>query len=153
MFMERICKECEIIFNGGPRAYYCPFCRLERQRQQSKDFKIRKTKGDYRKLGSVDKCEQCGSDYIVKSGIQKFCPKCQKPHAIEHDRIRSIEYYHENKTDINHIRNLQRKIGFKICSWCEKEFETTTRTTTCSEECKRLNINRLYRKRWKSNKK
>ena len=103
MISEKICINCGLPFKGGPRAYYCPGCRLERQRDQNRDFKLRKKKGEYRKLGSADKCERCGKDYVVEAGLQRFC----------------------------------------------KEFQSSTRTVTCSDECKRQHINKMYRERYR----
>lgn len=149
MIMERTCRECSILFQGGPRAYYCPGCRIERQREQSRDFKKRKQKGDYRPLGSADKCEMCGEEYRVEAGIQRFCEKCQKPHANEHDRLTSIEFYKENKESINPERNVRRRTGVKQCAWCGKEFKSSTRSVTCSDECKRQHKNKMDRARYK----
>lgn len=152
MVQERTCKECKTVFKGGPRAYYCPGCRLERQREQNRDFNIRKKKGDYRKLGSSDKCERCGKEYVVEAGLQRFCKDCQKPHAIEHDRKTSIEFYKNNKDDINPQRNTRRRIGAKQCAWCGKKFQSSTRAVTCSDECKRQHVNKMYRERYKNKK-
>lgn len=67
----RTCKMCGVEFLGGPRASYCPECRKIRQKEAS--ARARKRGGAARPIGSMDKCEWCGSEYIVNSGRQKYC--------------------------------------------------------------------------------
>lgn len=137
MLQRRICQQCGRSFEGGPRAYYCPSCRIERKRDHDADFQRRKRKGNYRPLGSIDKCEQCGKDYVVEGGQQRFCPDCQPIHAKEYDRETAIEFYHAHKDRINPVRYQRRRKPPKKCAWCGKEFKTGTRALTCSPECRR----------------
>lgn len=148
MLQQRICQQCGRSFEGGPRAYYCPSCRAERQREQNAEFQRRKRKGNYRPLGSIDKCEQCGKDYVVEGGQQRFCPDCQPIHAKEYDRETAIEFYHNNKDRINPVRNQRRRKGPKTCVICGKEFTTNTRAITCSPECRRKDINKKWNERY-----
>ena len=101
-----------------------------------------------RPLGSIDKCKMCGNDYIVNSGLQRFCPACQLPHRLDNDRTGGLKYYNNNKDAINPVRNLLRQIGPVKCSWCGKEFETHNRTKCCSDECKRKAKNRAWNERY-----
>lgn len=107
--LDRVCRECDRHFQGGPRAYYCPSCRKERQRQQGAAYQRRKRAGTIRPLGSVDTCERCGESYTVEGGLQRFCPDCQSIQAAEHDRETSLAFYYENKERINPVRNERRK--------------------------------------------
>lgn len=67
----RVCKQCGSEFSGGPRAWYCPDCRHERQREQARRFREKKAKGLVdRPLGSLDKCEVCGREYSTEKEIQ-----------------------------------------------------------------------------------
>lgn len=137
MLQNRICKACGIEFIGGPRAYYCKTCREERRKFASKEYKERKKKGTVRAIGNIDICDICGEKYIVNSGQQRFCSNCQKSHNLEHDRATGLKYYHENKDNINPIRNIRRQIGPVKCEWCGKEFISHTKQNTCSDECKK----------------
>ena len=85
----RVCRQCGIEFMGGPRAWYCPTCRIERQREQGRTCKQRQRKGQTRRLGSIDKCEICGKDYIVNSARQRYCPECAPDRIREVDREQS----------------------------------------------------------------
>lgn len=145
-WLSRVCHSCGAQFIGGPRAYYCPACRAERQRQQKAKYARRKRTGNVRPLGSIDKCERCNKSYTVESGIQRFCPVCQPIHAAEHDRETSIEFYHQHKAHNNPARNERRRIGPVNCEWCGSEFDRGgTKRATCSDECKRLLKNQKWR--------
>ena len=74
---------------GRPRAWYCFICRIERQREQGRTCKQRQRKGQTRRLGSIDKCEVCGKDYIVNSARQRYCPDCAPERYREVDREQS----------------------------------------------------------------
>lgn len=127
MLLDRVCRECKRSFEGGPRAFYCPECRLERQRKSDRESKARSRKGQTRKLGSDDNCERCGKVYTINAALQRFCEECQPIHHKEYDRITSLEFYHENKDNINPVRNKRRKaerrkkktdiIGQKFARW------------------------------------
>lgn len=143
--LDRVCRECDRHFQGGPRAYYCPSCRADRQRQQWASYQRRKRVGKIRPLGSVDTCERCGESYTVEGGLQRFCPDCQSIQAAEHDRETSIDFYHLNKEQINPPRNERRRIGSRKCEWCGEEFDHRgTKRLTCSDEHQRL----LKNKKW-----
>jgi uncharacterized Zn ribbon protein len=138
MIQDRTCRECSCSFKGGPRAYYCPSCRLERQRKANRESKARERKGLTRKLGSTDKCERCGKNYTINAALQRFCPDCQPIHALEYDRETSLPFYHEHKDQINPIRNERRRVGQRNCDWCGNEYTVSVGASlTCSDECKR----------------
>lgn len=138
MLQQRICQQCGCSFKGGPRAFYCPECREMRRLEYDRIYK-QKLRAGYigRPLGSIDKCEQCGKDYIVNGGLQRFCPDCQSIHAKEYDRETAIEFYHAHKDRINPVRYQRRRKPPKKCAWCGKEFTAGTRALTCSPECRR----------------
>jgi len=148
MLLDRICREasCGRSFKGGPRAYYCPSCRAERQRQQKADNKRKKRLGLVRAIGSTDTCERCSKLYTVNGGNQRFCPECQPIHAAQHDRETSITFYHDNKDRTNPPRNERRRKGMKNCEWCGKEFpDRVGSPKACSEEC-RKQFNRKWQR-------
>ncbi|MEN6312775.1 MAG: hypothetical protein ABFD25_00850 [Clostridiaceae bacterium] len=107
---------------------------------------MHKKNGPARPLGSIDKCERCGKDYVVEGGLQRFCPECQPIHAQEYDRETGLEFYHENKDRINPYRNENRRKDPVKCKWCGKIFAPGTRSNTCSPECERLYKNKQWRK-------
>lgn len=142
----RVCRQCGIEFMGGPRAWYCPTCRIERQREQGRTCKQRQRKGQTRRLGSIDKCEVCGKDYIVNSARQRYCPDCAPERYREVDREqsrgwmkRAIEVHgeeyleeHLKRKRENYRKNTENQ---RICPMCggivpfgEKKF--------CSEQCR-----------------
>nr|DAF01441.1 MAG TPA: Double zinc ribbon protein [Caudoviricetes sp.] len=97
----RVCRQCGIEFMGGPRAWYCPACRMERQKEQARRCRQRTLKGQTRRLGSVDKCEVCGKDYIVNSARQRYCPECAPDRIREVDRKNSTSMSNGWKRTLN----------------------------------------------------
>lgn len=147
--LPHICKQCGAVFQGGPRAYYCPDCRIDRQRAQNRAYKQRKRQGLVRELGSTDKCVRCGANYTVTGPNQRFCPECALIHAREHDQRTSLAHYHQYKHRLNPVRNKRRRKGPRKCAWCNKPFLSPgKRTRYCSPECKRQAINTHWRKRY-----
>lgn len=88
----RTCKECGATFKGGPRAWYCPRCRAERQAQQNREYQERKKRGSTRKIGQKYPCEICGKMYILSSGLQRYCAECAVNHLKEIDNKQSREW-------------------------------------------------------------
>ena len=142
IYPNRICKTCGVTFEGGPRAWYCPTCREERQKAATKAYRQRAKNGTSRAIGSEDVCQSCGSRYIVAAGLQKYCSNCQKQQMLELDRHQGLTYYHANKDVINPIRNAKRRNSEKFCIWCGERFYTHTKRITCSAICSRLYLNK-----------
>lgn len=120
----RTCRQCEAIFDGGPRAWYCPICREDRRRKASRDGKRRERARETRPLGSKDSCAVCGKEYVVNSGKQKYCPTCAPEAVAEIDREQGIAYYHDNAATINPARNARRRQTRR-----DKKMESPQQTT------------------------
>lgn len=147
MIQDRTCLTCGAVFQGGPRAYYCPACRYVRTRKTNAAYRKRASEGKTR-VGKQDVCERCGSAYTVNAGLQRFCAACQKEHRQEYDRVTALDYYKAHRDRINPPRNVRRRIGPKACIVCGKEFKVPTCNITCSPECRRKWINMLWRTRY-----
>ena len=130
----RTCRTCGAVFMGGPRAWFCPECRHERKLQQSRDHK--KRGGPARQLGSIDLCVRCGAEYVVCSGLQKYCPVCADIAVKEVTAPKKREYMAARAEEYNRTRKKKRK-DRKVCVVCGKPFSPGTATVTCSEECKK----------------
>ena len=104
----RTCKLCGVEFLGGPRAFYCPGCRKIRQKEAS--ARARKRGGAARPIGSADKCEWCGAEYIVNSGRQKYCSdKCQHEAVLEWQRKHKKGYNKASGQDIKKQNEEKKK--------------------------------------------
>lgn len=151
IFDNRICNNCGRIFEGGPRALFCPGCRLERQRKQNAEHKARARAGKSRKIGSIATCTMCHQAYAVSSGNQKYCPNCAPEAVAERDRVQGLEYYHKNKEFINPQRNELRRKAMEKCNECGLEFDPQgTPRKYCSEECNRRHRNREWNRKYGS---
>lgn len=142
IYDNRICRTCGCSISGGPRAWYCPSCRQERQRASDAEYKRRVAAGTTRKLGNYDKCVVCGKEYIINGGNQKYCRDCAPPAYAETDRVLSLDYYHNNSEDINASRNPRRRVppegNPRECTICGATFTTRSRATICgAPECRK----------------
>lgn len=130
---DRVCIRCGVTFKGGPRAWYCPTCRKDRERERrAKQYR----NPPRRKIGSKDLCENCGAEYTVASGLQKYCPDCAPIMAKLKDTELSLAYYYRHKHIINPKRNLARRSIGKRCPVCGKDFYSPTVALYCSAECR-----------------
>lgn len=108
IYDNRVCKSCGVTFAGGPRAWYCPACRTERKRARERIYQKQISK---RKLGSIDYCQNCGAEYTVNGGLQKYCNDCKDIMRKKIDNEQSIKYYY---TRVNREeRNKKRRERYR----------------------------------------
>lgn len=148
IYDNRVCKQCGRTFSGGPRAWFCPDCRYERNKEKNR---IHHQNGPMRKIGSIDYCVNCGKTYTVTSGLQKYCTNCAPLCVAEVDRRQGLDYYYQNKGDINPKRCIKRRKSKNEikCKICGKVFVGYKHQKFCSDECREINrkaYNREYEK-------
>ena len=102
---DRVCRQCGAVFQGGPRALYCPACREERRHDADRRHK---SKGTMRPLGSTDSCAVCGKPYIVNSARQKYCPDCAYEAVRAVDRPASRAWNQAHKETYYPAKNAKR---------------------------------------------
>lgn len=139
---QRICRTCGKTFWGGPRAWYCPICREERQRLQAAAYKLRKRDGDVRPIGSMDQCVKCGDTYTVSGPNQMYCPACAPEAVRQADRAQGLAYYRANRETRNPERNARRRKPDRVCAICGAEYTAYGRSKFCSAECRRVDARR-----------
>lgn len=130
--LPRTCRQCGAVFDGGPRAWYCPDCRKTRNKESKKRYR---TNGPSRPLGSIDHCTVCGKEYVVNSARQRYCPDCAPEAVRAVDREASKAWNAENDF---YDRTPAERSGQKICVICGKPVPGGTARVTCSDECDRL---------------
>ena len=129
---DRACRQCGATFLGGPRAWYCPSCRLERRREADRKYKAH---GTSRPLGSIGLCVVCGKPYTVNSSRQKYCPVCAPDAVRAVDQAQSRAWNEQNATP-EYRRALRDKAAIsRKCVICGTEFRPKTPSITCSPEC------------------
>ena len=131
---ERTCQECGKTFIGGPRAWYCPECRPKREKEAAKRYR---DNGPQRKLGSLDCCEICGKEYVVKSGQQKYCKDCSEFAVKEIDRAQGREWNAKNRERLAEQKK-EKQENRKVCVVCGKQFYAGSPSVTCSEACSKV---------------
>lgn len=132
--IQHTCLECGIAFTGGPRAMYCEVCREDRKKAANRRCKSAAKAGKTRKLGSTDLCTRCGKEYIVNSGLQRYCKDCA-PIALA-EKMAPIKRAHAAKQrQAEGFDKHSRQVNGTICVVCGKPFTATKSTNTCSPEC------------------
>ena len=140
---KRTCKQCDRIFDGGPRAWYCPTCREERRKIRASGYR---KNGPKRRIGSIDQCEKCGEPYTVDGGGQRYCKKCAPDAIREKDRQQGLEWYYRNFDSYNPHRNEVRRKKTRTCIVCGKDFDPKgAPRKTCSKECSKERTKQLQR--------
>ena len=128
---SRVCRLCGKTFPGGPRAWYCPECREIRRKESA--ARCAKT-GTIRPLGSIDRCEICGGEYIVNSARQRYCKDCAAEAIRQNVIPHKAEYAKENMTRLKEQQKELRK-DRTVCLICGAVFTASTATVTCSDAC------------------
>lgn len=141
----RTCRACGTTFDGGPRAWYCPSCRAERQKEASRRARKEGTK---RPLGSIDHCVICGKEYVVNSARQRYCPDCAPEASAAADREASKAWNAAN--DYYAKRAQSPRSGIRLCVICGNPLPPGSNAVTCSPECRRENLT-LSRRRAEAN--
>lgn len=106
----RICRECGVVFDGGPRAWYCPDCREVRKKLYKARAKENRKRGKNITLGeSVGKCEVCGREFVYASARQRYCSDCAKEAWKASDRRQGLVWYYANDTEERRTAKGQRQ--------------------------------------------
>lgn len=133
VYRERVCKICGTTFMGYPRSMFCDQCKEQRKKAQKRIYNQRKPN---RPLGSMDICENCGKEYVVKGGLQRYCPDCSDSVVKNNIKERKNKYYQENKEQLNQHKEEMRSNGY-VCVICGKIFDKDVNSVTCSSECQK----------------
>lgn len=143
---KRTCRTCGVVFDGGPRAWYCPDCRAERRRRSDKKSKLNKKAGKNIQIGVTTKlCQVCGKPFTVMSARQKYCKVCavKAIRAIDREQSRGWIKRAVDKYGAGYIseRNAKKRkpLFKKECVICHKPFMTNIdKVLTCSDKCRKV---------------
>lgn len=128
---ERVCIDCGAVFTGYPKSKRCPHCQTIVNCRRDAE---RRSNGPKRKLGSIDKCQCCGKDYVVDGGRQRYCKACAPVQTTQNIRSAKRAYMTEKKELFAPLKKESRQYN-KICLVCGTVFDAETATVTCSPEC------------------
>lgn len=138
---DRQCRQCGAVFPGGPRAWYCPNCRKDRQREQQRKHD---RNGSARLLGSTDLCIRCGSAYTVASGRQKYCPACAAVAVSETVRAHKRQYAAERSAQIAEYK-AEMSSNRHVCIVCGSVYDSDVPNVTCSQACAKIRRQQIQR--------
>lgn len=133
---KKVCEKCGKTFLGFPKSKYCDKCVAIAKAEAKKRYM---ENDNSRVLGAKDLCERCGKEYIVKSGLQKYCPDCARQASLEKQRERK-KTQREQKKRAEAIKRA-KKNRLKVCAYCGKAFNNAVSGNLCSEECRRKQKN------------
>lgn len=131
VYRERICTDCGTAFWGYPKSKRCPDCQAEIDRIRDR---AQKHRGPARPLGSTDVCARCGREYVVMSGLQRYCKDCAPNAVRDNINVHKRQYMADNAQQ-DAARKAANRSSNKICVICGKVFDADTATVTCSPEC------------------
>lgn len=135
---KKVCARCGVEFIGYPRSKYCVACAPIVDAEHQRNFR---RNGPARPIGSIDICENCGKEYVVNSGRQKYCPECAKVVVKENIKAQKREWNRQHQEEIKKKRAEMKK-DRRVCIICGKTFSSPTPTVTCSPECAAENEHR-----------
>lgn len=138
----RTCRECGATFDGGPRAWYCPRCRAERQAQQNREYKQRKKMGNVRVIGQKYPCEICEKMYVLSSGLQRYCADCAEKHLKEVDNKQSRQWNKSHPEQMTKHKQNEKKRSMEMKNKA-KQIKTSPSVIKELRESKGLSKHRL----------
>lgn len=128
---QRVCKDCGATFTGYPSSKRCPDCQAAADRDAARRYA---RNGAARPIGSTDICQKCGAEYIVNSGLQKYCKDCSEAAIREKISARKRAYNASNKSWLYPLKEENRS-NRNVCIICGTVFDASTARVTCSQEC------------------
>ena len=137
VYQDKICEKCGKPFVGFPSSKYCDRCVCYAKADAKKRYQT--NKDNRRPLGTIDTCQRCGKEYVVKGGLQKYCPDCAKQANLEKQRERKKSQRERKKRA--EAKKLASQNRIKVCVYCGKEFNNSVSGNLCSEECRKKQAN------------
>lgn len=134
------CQDCGCEYYGHIKTIRCPECQMEADARHNAEYRQRKSAGHNREIGSIDLCEHCGAEYIVNSGMQRYCKDCSekviKQHLNEASRSWNKKAYSDPEKRAKKNENKRAKQKLFFCSICDHPFFGLGRQMYCSDECR-----------------
>lgn len=107
--MEKICKSCGAVFDGGPKRKFCDACRVKRHRTVSREYRRERQSANKPALEPMV-CRICGKTFVPKRQRVTTCsPECAK--AAQ--RQAQYKWAAENraKANANAARSTRKRIA------------------------------------------
>ncbi len=131
VYRQRVCIDCGATFTGYPKSKRCPNCQQAVNRERERQYHA---SGPARHIGDTDICQNCGAEYIVCGGLQRYCKACAASATKANVQSARRDYARIWNAENAEKRNDRRSFN-KVCRICGKLFDTGTPAVTCSPEC------------------
>lgn len=146
VYTERACQDCGVVMLLHIKSKRCPDCQREANLAADRECKRRQYRGQTRKIGSIDLCQNCGNPYTVNGGLQRYCKACAEWIYKKHDRETSRQVAAEKLSDAEYrdARNAKRRDAefaqaVRTCPVCGKQFKPQYGIQkACSPECSKI---------------
>ena len=126
----RTCSDCGAAFMGYPKSKRCPECQRDADKRHNAEYRRRAREGRARVIGKIYKCEICGKEYMLTSGLQKYCPDCKDKATRARDAELTRKWISTHRDEIK-----KRKYVARACVICGKPIPRGSQKITCSPEC------------------
>lgn len=142
LYRERSCPDCGRIVIMHIKSKRCRACQDAANRAHDAEYQRARSQGKTRKLGSIDICQRCGGQYVVNSGMQRYCPDCAPSAVSDNVRASARQRYADayQTPESRAERNARRRRQWqqdRVCKQCSKAFVPQyPRQVCCCESCK-----------------
>lgn len=147
------CRACGREYYGHIKTIRCPECQAEADARHNAEYRQRRAAGHNREIWSIDLCERCGAEYIVNSGLQRYCKDCAEEATRQTRNDASREWNHKAYSDpdkrAKKNENKRAKQKLFICAVCGHPFFALGRQKYCSDECRLIGFRQYQQKRSK----
>lgn len=147
MLWTSTCMDCGATFRRPIKCIRCAECQHKIKLKKWHEWK---KNGSKRLLGSKDICKNCGAEYIVQSGMQRYCKNCAEAMMNKNIRAHKRAYAAGQRADPEksaEIKYRKRLVPTPIiCKWCGAEFYNSHGACYCSSECRKNGQKEYMRK-------
>ena len=151
VYTTKRCADCGTTFFGHIKSCRCLDCQILANKKHNKEYAQRVQAGKSRPIGSIDRCEACGKEYIVNGGLQRYCKDCAPEMLRQNDRAASrtwnrAAYATPEAKEKKNASKRQRDPIRRACAHCGKMFDVTAHLKAyCSDDCRQAAKRAYYK--------
>ena len=153
MMWDTRCIDCGAPIRVHIKTIRCPDCQRAADRQCAQ---AQRRSGPARPIGSTDRCVICGEEYVVASGLQKYCKACAATATRASVRARHRQNERQRRADPvkgQAVRESKRIVPSpRSCQVCGSLFYSGTPSIYCSDQCRAAGQKAKYKAYVQANK-
>lgn len=153
MMWDTRCIDCGAPIRVHIKAVRCPDCQRAADRLHAQ---AQRRSGPARPIGSTDRCVICGEEYVVASGLQKYCKACAATATRAAVQARHRQNERRRRADPvkgQAVREAKRIVPApRQCEVCGSLFYSGTPSIYCSDGCRTAGQKAKYKAYVQANK-